>query len=145
MALKNKSIIKFNYHDTNFRVKEALEYKTFLASVLTQEGVSFNRVEYIFCTDPFLLTLNKQYLNHDTYTDILTFTLSLPKEPVVSEIYISIDRVKENALKLNVPFIEELSRVMIHGLLHLSGYEDATEHQKAKMRSKEDFYLAQLL
>lgn len=91
-----------------------------------------------------MLKLNQQYLNHDTLTDILTFTLSNSKMPLVSEIYISIERVKENAGSLDIPFLNELHRVMIHGVLHLCGYSDHSDVEKLMMRQKEDFYLSQL-
>lgn len=144
MALKNKSVVRFNYQIEHFKLKNVLLHKTFLASVMTQEQIEFSEIQYIFCTDNYLLQLNKRYLKHDTYTDILTFSMALPSEPIVSEIYISIERVKQNARSMNVTFDEELSRVMIHGLLHLCGYNDATDTEKIEMRKKEDFYLKQL-
>jgi len=144
MALKNRSVIKFNYQIDDFKIGDSLYFKTFLASVMAQEGIEFSEIQYVFCTDEYLIKLNQRYLQHDTYTDILTFTLSLPNEPIVSEIYISIERVQENALIIKVPFMEELSRVMIHGLLHLSGYNDGTDEEKKEMRKKEDHYLKQL-
>ncbi len=115
-----------------------------MARVFAEEDIRFKSISYIFCSDEFLLKLNQQYLNHDTLTDILTFTLSESSLDIVSEIYISIERVEENALKLRVPFITELYRVMIHGILHLCGYSDQTEIEKARMRKKEDHYLALL-
>lgn len=145
MALKNKGVVKFNYHQTGFRLKEILYHKAFLSSVMAQEVVPFYSINYIFCNDEYILELNRQYLDHDTYTDILTFTLSLPDEPIASEIYISIDRVKENAAHQHVDFQEELYRVMIHGLLHLCGYNDHTTMEKNEMRAKENFYLTQVV
>lgn len=141
MPLKNKGVIKFNYHQTEFKLKEVLYIKTYMASVMAKENTPFSRIEYVFCTDEYLLELNRRYLQHDTFTDILTFTLSLPEDPIISEIYISIDRVKENAEKLNVSFDEELHRVMIHGLLHLCGYEDHSAAEAKLMRQKENEYL----
>ena len=134
--------ITFNNHNIQFSLKDKLFIKSFLARVFAEEGVVFKSVSYVFCTDEFLLKLNQEYLNHDTLTDILTFTLSNSSLPVVSEIYISIERVKENAEKLKVPFITELYRVMIHGILHLCGYTDQTKSEKAIMRKKEDHYLS---
>lgn len=142
MALKDKGTISFNYHDTDFRLKEALLHKSFLITLLAEEGLKFSKISYIFTNDEYLLNLNKQYLNHDTYTDILTFTLSLPNDPLISDIYISVDRVKENAHKHNTNFINELRRVMIHGLLHLCGYDDLSAAEKKIMTEKEDYYLA---
>jgi rRNA maturation RNase YbeY len=138
------STINFHKHNVSFILEEKLLLKTLIASILTQEKVSFKSISYIFCNDEFLLKLNQQYLNHDTLTDILTFTLSNSKMPLVSEIYISIERVKENAGNLDIPFLNELHRVMIHGVLHLCGYADHSDVEKLMMRQKEDFYLSQL-
>ena len=136
--------ITFNNHDIQFSLKEKLLVKSFLARVFAEEGVNFKSVSYVFCNDDYLLKLNQEYLNHDTLTDILTFTLSGTSLPVVSEIYISIERVKENAEKLEIPFLTELYRVMVHGILHLCGYTDQTKAEKALMRKKEDYYLSLL-
>lgn len=136
--------ISFNNHNVSIRLRDKSLLKTFLSSIFAQEGFDFKSVSYIFCTDEFLLKLNQQYLNHDTFTDILTFTLSGSSLPIVSEIYISVERVKENASLLNISYETELHRVMIHGILHLCGYEDITLKQKAAMRGKEDYYLSQL-
>ena len=137
--------ITFNNHNVAFVLKDKLRLKTFLLSVFVQEKVDFRSISYIFCTDEFLLKLNQQYLNHDTLTDILTFNLSEPGLPIDSEIYISIDRVTENAEIVKAKFLDELYRVMIHGILHLCGYNDHTKTEKATMRSKEDFYLGQII
>jgi rRNA maturation RNase YbeY len=110
--------------------------------VFAEEHVAFQSVSYIFCTDDFLLKLNQEYLKHDTLTDILTFTLSGSSLPVVSEIYISVERVLENSSDLKIPFTTELNRVMIHGILHLCGYNDHTPEEKKTMRKKEDYYLS---
>ena len=137
----NVGTISFNNHNISLLLKDKLLLKTCLASVFAHEKVDFKTVSYIFCTDRALLKLNKEYLSHDTLTDILTFTLSETSFPIISEIYISIDRVKENAEELRVSFEEELKRVMIHGILHLCGYKDKTPGQKKIMRAKENFYL----
>lgn len=139
------STILFKTHDTDFVLKDKLLLKTFLASVFAQEHKSFKSITYVFCSDEFLLKLNQQYLKHDTLTDILTFTLSGTSLDIVAEIYISVGRVKENATELNLPFLTELYRVMIHGILHLCGYEDQTLEEKAQMRIREDLYLSQIL
>ena len=96
----------------------------------------------IFCTDDFLITLNKKYLNHDYYTDILTFNLSNIHRVINAEIYISIERVKYNSALFNFLFINELYRVMIHGILHLCGYNDKSKSGKIRMTQKENFYLS---
>ncbi len=122
-------------------MKDSLLVKSQLAVVLTKERIDYSEITYIFSNDAYVLRLNQEYLKHDYFTDILTFTLSLPNSPVHSEIYISIDRVKENAAELGIPFENELFRVMIHGLLHLAGYDDHSAKEKSQMRAREDFYL----
>ncbi len=134
--------ISFNNHSTSVSLKDKLLLKTILSSIFAEEGYDFKSVSYIFCTDEYLLKLNQQYLKHDTFTDILTFTLSGVSLPIVSEIYISLERVKENAQHLKVKYEDELHRVMIHGILHLCGYEDSTPKENSKIRAKEDYYLA---
>jgi len=118
--------------------------KIFLASIFAEEKYDFELITYIFCSDEFLLKLNQQYLHHDTLTDIITFTLSESSLPIISEIYISVERVKENAKTLKVDFQIEILRVMMHGILHLCGYSDHTPNLKSKMRAREDYYLARL-
>lgn len=137
--------INFSHHNVPAPLKDKLFAKTFLASVFAEEHVAFKSVSYVFCTDEYLLTLNKQYLNHDTLTDILTFTLSGVSLPLVSEIYISVERVKENAVIHEVDFRNELYRVMIHGILHLCGYKDHTPSERMEMRAKENSYLKKSL
>ena len=103
---------------------------------------TIGEVQYIFCTDNFLLGVNKKQLSHDYYTDIITFDLrDKPADPLVCDIYISLDRVKENALSFNCTFAEELKRVMVHGLLHLAGMNDSTEEEKQAMRLAENKYI----
>ena len=99
-------------------------------------------INYIFTSDQYLLDINKQYLNHDYLTDIITFNNSTSNNLLEADIFISIERVKDNAKALQVQFIDELHRVMIHGILHLLGFDDKTEHDKAEMRKKENHYLA---
>ena len=135
--------IQFNNNGISPSIRDKQKLKQFLASIFSNEGVKFKSISYIFCTDEYLLTLNQQYLDHDTLTDILTFTLSGKDPAIISEIYISVERVKENAFSLKTVYPEELFRVMIHGILHLCGYSDHTPKQKALMREKEDYYLSQ--
>ncbi|MBX5439352.1 MAG: rRNA maturation RNase YbeY [Thermoflavifilum sp.] len=123
---------------TKARVRQAICY------LFQQEQQRFSRLLYVFCSDAYLLALNQQYLQHDTYTDILTFDLTTPPQLLEGEIYISILRVKENARKFGVPFPEELARVMFHGALHLCGYDDQDEKSRQLMRAKEEAYLAYL-
>lgn len=105
------------------------------------EKVSFGFLNFAFCSDDHLLEINKQYLNHDYYTDIITFQYD-DDDQVSSDIIISVDRVKDNACENSVPFINELYRIILHGVLHLSGFKDKTPDEKAVMTSKEDQYLA---
>lgn len=133
--------IQFIKHDTNFILKDKLLMKTFLQRIFKEESVAFESVNYIFCSDDYLLQLNQQYLDHDTYTDILTFTLSDPHLPIISEIFISVDRVRENAKTHQQNFLTEMHRVMIHGVLHLCGFDDLTPELKEEMRKREDHYL----
>ncbi|HEY5369923.1 MAG TPA: rRNA maturation RNase YbeY [Hanamia sp.] len=137
-------LISFTDHEISSNLTDKLLLKTFLASIFAQEQVEFKSVSYVFCNDDYLLKLNQKYLNHDTFTDILTFNLSGTSLPLVSEIYISIDRVKENAKKLSETYLTELYRVMIHGILHLCGYQDHSNEEKAEMRDKEDLYLSKV-
>lgn len=111
-------------------------------SVFANENIEFKYVSYIFCRDAFLLNLNKKYLHHNTFTDIITFTFSGELKPISAEIYISVERVRENSISLKVDYQEELLRVMIHGILHLCGFSDHTTEEKMLMRQKENFYLS---
>ncbi len=136
--------IQFHQLNTRVKLKDKTLLKGFLSSIFSEEEIIFRSVNYIFCKDDYLLSLNTQFLDHDTYTDILTFTLSEPTQPIIAEIYISIDRVQENSLQFNNSFETELRRVLIHGILHLCGYQDHTSSQKKKMRAKENYYLEKL-
>lgn len=134
--------IQFSNNEVSPDIKDKLKLKLFLINIFKDERVDFKKVTYIFCKDDYLLRLNKKYLHHNTFTDIITFTLSDKFQSIISEIYISIDRVKENAANLKVEYEEELRRVMIHGILHLCGFSDHTPEKKREMRKMEDFYLS---
>jgi rRNA maturation RNase YbeY len=110
-------------------------------SMFEREGVLLNALTYVFVTDEYLLSLNKSFLKHDYYTDVITFDLSETKASRVGEIYISVPRVRENAKSENVAVASELLRVAIHGALHLCGYKDKTKSEITKMREKENEYL----
>lgn len=117
--------------------------KAFLMNRSKKFGRPINTLNIIFCTDAFLLSMNRDYLNHNEYTDIITFDLSdSPSGPLTAEIYISVDRIRENARKLQVPVTQELHRVVFHGVLHLLGYKDKQKADQALMRSKEDELLS---
>lgn len=136
-------MISFNNEDIRFNLKNKTKLKNWIVSTIEKKKQKAGDISFVFCTDTFLLKLNKEYLNHDTYTDIITFDYS--KEDVRSaisgDIFISIDRVKENAKTFSKTFEDELHRVIIHGVLHLLGYKDKTKITKAEMRKQEDLCL----
>ncbi len=133
--------ISFTCADITFRLSDKTALKTFIAtSFLSETGRKLN-VSYIFCSFEYLLRINQDFLRHDYYTDIITFPLSETDRRLDAEIYISIDRVRDNAAQLKTPFDQELHRVLFHGVLHLMGYKDKTATQKAKMRQAEDKWL----
>ena len=137
------SSIQFFIEDLpDFSFLQREENHNWLLAVVLEEGESLKSVSFIFCSDEYLLDINKQYLQHDYYTDIITFPLHDDGEKIEADIFISIDRVAENASKLEQKFEQELARVMVHGLLHLLGYGDGTDTEKKAMREREDFYLA---
>ena len=126
--------------ETSFLLDQRIKLRSFIEQVFAAEGKPLSSLTYIFTTDKSLLSLNKQFLGHDYYTDVLTFDLS-ETEGIAGEIYISIDRVRENASAQRVAFKNELVRVMVHGALHLCGYGDKTGAEKIQMKEKEDAYL----
>ena len=138
------SAISFNNADVSFRVNGKRKINKLLTSLFINEKKKLQVLSIIFCSDDYLLELNKTYLNHDYYTDILTFDLSDGPTEINGELYISIDRTKENAVTLKGDFTDEIYRVIIHGALHLCGYKDKTTAQIKKIREKEDFYLSLL-
>ncbi|SHO62071.1 rRNA maturation RNase YbeY [Algoriphagus zhangzhouensis] len=131
--------IHFFTEETPFQLKQKLNRKKWLKEIAKGENYSINDLNYIFCTDEYLYQINVEYLNHDTYTDIITFDNSEIENEIEADIFISVDRVKENASKLNVPIEDELSRVISHGLFHLMGYKDKKKAEAELMRSKEEF------
>jgi probable rRNA maturation factor len=135
-------MIQFCTEDITFSLKDQLKHKAWLNEVAKQEGKKILELSYVFCSDDYLLQINKEYLNHDTLTDIVTFDNSEDPKKIEGDIFISIDRVKENGEKLGTSETE-LERVMVHGLLHLLGYKDKKKEDKALMTEKEDFYIKQ--
>jgi rRNA maturation RNase YbeY len=135
-------MIQFCTEDITFSLKEKLKHKAWLNKVAKQEGKKILELSYVFCSDDYLLQINQEYLNHDTLTDIVTFDNSEDPKKIEGDIFISIDRVKENGEKLGTSETE-LERVMVHGLLHLLGYKDKKKEDKALMTEKEDFYIKQ--
>jgi probable rRNA maturation factor len=135
-------MIVFNKIDHKYKLKQIASTKQWLMNAIAQEGKEIAYIGINFCSDAYLLDLNIKALNHNYYTDIITFELNSKNEPIEGDIYISIDRVKENAKELGVPMSEELLRVMIHGTLHLCGYGDKTKSEQKRMREKENHYLS---
>ncbi|MCY7309978.1 MAG: rRNA maturation RNase YbeY [Chitinophagaceae bacterium] len=131
----------FFFEHKKFSLEKRSELKTFIEFLFKREKKRLCSINYIFCSDKRLLEINQQFLNHDFYTDIITFDLS-EKDSTQAEIYISIDRVKDNAKSLGTSFKSEIHRVIFHGALHLCGYKDKTGAEQVKMRQKEGFYLS---
>ncbi|PKG43547.1 rRNA maturation RNase YbeY [Psychroflexus sp. MES1-P1E] len=125
------------YSTTDFDISNQKEYRLWLLSVIESEQKTLGELTYVFCSDEYLLDINQTYLQHDTLTDIITFDYT-DGDSISTEIYISIDRVKENAKEFGVDFEKELKRVMAHGVLHCCGYKDLTEEEKDLMRAKEN-------
>ena len=136
------SSISFFNEDITFKPSQIKKTKDWISQVVNDQGFNLVSINYIFCSDPYLHQVNLEYLSHDTYTDIITFDQSDNEMDIEADIYISIERVRENSKSLNNPFEEELRRVMVHGILHLLGYADKTEEQKLAMRKKEDSCLS---
>ena len=130
------------YFEQRTALTRRIPLKQFIESIFKSESKKLASLSYIFCSDKYLLKLNKQHLAHDYYTDIISFDLSeTNKSPTIGEIYISIDRVRENAQNLAIPISQELHRVIFHGALHLCGFKDKTKVQITEMRNKENYYL----
>ena len=133
--------IQFFEEDITYTLKQKTAIRQWVTETITAEGYKLKELTYIFCSDSYLLQINQQYLNHDTYTDIITFDNSDIAKTIVGDIFISIDRIRENAQKFSHSEADELHRVLIHGALHLLGYKDKSQADKKKMTLKEDFYL----
>lgn len=133
--------ISFHSADRTTRLSGKKDLIVYLEDLFRKEGKPLSSLVYVFCSDDYLLQINQNFLKHDYYTDIVTFELSDSKERIEGEVYISLDRVKDNAISLIIPFKDELLRVIFHGALHLCGYKDKKEEEIKIMRQKEDFYL----
>lgn len=132
--------VRFHFPEPVYLTRRT-ELKAFIIQLFRKEKKKLAGLNYIFCSDKYLLEINKQYLRHDFYTDIVTFDLSEEPGKISGEIYISVDRVRDNAQNFNASFKEELHRVIFHGALHLCGYKDKTPAEESKMRKMEDKYL----
>ena len=131
------------HSECDFEAGSVSNLEPWIKTVITKENKTLGELNYIFCTDEYLLEKNQTFLNHNTYTDIITFDYS-EENQISGDIFISIERVKENARKFAVEFETELKRVMIHGVLHLIGYKDKSEDEQKLMREKENFYLEEI-
>lgn len=133
--------VRFFYVTSNFSLDKRNSLKQFIESIFDSENQPYDSLNIIFCGDEYLLDVNRRFLNHDFYTDIITFNLAASKQPVIGEIYISVDRVKDNAANLQISFKSEIHRVIFHGVLHLCGYFDKSNSQVKLMREMENKYL----
>ena len=133
------------YHsECDFQIQNEVSISKWLKDSLANENKELGEINYIFCEDNYLLKKNQEYLKHNTLTDIITFDYSQGNK-LSADIFISVERVKENAVIFAVSFEQELKRVIIHGILHLMGYKDKSEEESKIMRSKEEFYLSKLI
>ena len=133
-------MINFNY-ETEFTLENEEAIAAWLTTVITSENKKEGEINYIFCDDEYLHKINLEYLNHDTLTDIISFDYTMGNE-ISGDIFVSVERVKDNAKDFNVAFDEELKRVLVHGVLHYCGYKDKGESEELLMRSKEDEKIA---
>ena len=133
-------MINFQTEDITFKIKNKVILKKWISEVISKKKRKTGNITFIFCSDNFLLNINKQYLNHDTFTDIITFDYSEEniKQAISGDVFISIDRVRENAVMYSKSFENELHRVIIHGILHLLGYTDKTKIAKEGMTKQEN-------
>jgi len=135
-------MIEFNY-ETNFTLKNETIIDNWIQKCIQEDGFKVGEINYVFCDDAYLHKLNVEFLNHDTLTDIISFDTTLGKI-IGGDIFISVDRVRENSVIFNSSFDQELYRVMIHGVLHYMGLKDSSEDDKKEMRNKENACLAEL-
>ena len=133
--------INFFTEDTTYALKQKTKIKAWIASTVAEEGYKLDELNFILCSDDYLLRINQDYLQHDDYTDVITFDNAEALKSILGDIFISIDRIKENATQFKATIETELSRVMIHGTLHLLGYKDKGKAAKTLMTEKEDEYL----
>lgn len=133
--------IHFFTEDIDFVLKEKAAVRNWIKATIMSEAYALKEINFIFCSDEYLLQINREYLNHDTLTDIITFDNSEVPGKIIGDIFISVDRIRENAGKFSVAERDELHRVMIHGVMHLLGYTDKGKKEKAQMTDKENQYL----
>ncbi len=136
------SEILFFSEEIDFKIGKKSKRQKWLTEVILKEGRKSGQINIILCSDSYLLQMNREYLNHDYYTDIITFDYSEGDRTLSGDLFISVDRVKENASGFSIEFEDELDRVIVHGVLHLIGYNDKTDQEKSEMRKKEEGYLS---
>jgi len=141
----SKIAINFFNQEVKYTLKNKTQIRSWINEVITIEGFALEELNFILCSDEYLLRINQQFLNHDTYTDVITFDNSEELKTIVGDIFISIERIQENAKTFKGTVADELCRVMIHGTLHLLGYKDKSKSDKALMTQKEDQALKLLL
>lgn len=139
--MSEQNIFYFS-EDIDYTLNHTTDMNQMIGQVSEKESVRIDYLNYIFCSDNYLLDINKKYLKHDYFTDIITFESSEEDGKVSGDIFISIDRAKDNAADYNVSLKNEVTRLIIHGLLHLIGFKDSTDDEKLLMRKKEDYYLS---
>jgi len=139
LPIEQEEAINYHAEDLELSLNNEEQISSWIKSVIQTEGHQFGNINFIFCSDPYLHKINVEYLNHDTFTDVITFPYS--ETIVEGDIFMSIDRIKENAKSFEVTFEQELHRVMIHGVLHLMGLSDKTSEEKKLMTEKENTYL----
>lgn len=135
-------MINYFSEDVDFEISESEIKSSWLTKVIENEGYNLSELNYIFCSDEYLHKINLEYLEHDTYTDIITFDNSEEEGLIEGDIFISVERVKENAIAFNTSFENELKRVLVHGVLHLCGYLDKSDKDELLMRSLENKYIS---
>jgi len=136
-----KPAVQFFLEHVKYTLKNKIQIKEWINNTILAEGFQLEELNFILCSDEYLLAINQQYLNHDTYTDVITFDNSEELKTILGDIFISIERIQENAKEFKGTVQLELCRVMIHGTLHLLGYKDKGKTAKTLMTQKEDFYL----
>ncbi|QHV98571.1 rRNA maturation RNase YbeY [Spirosoma endbachense] len=134
-------MIRFFNEDVTYKLPQKQVIRQWLKQQAEREGYAVGDLNYIFCSDEYVLQVNRDYLEHDYYTDIITFDQSEEEGKIEGDIFISVDRVGDNATQLGVPAEQEMRRVLAHGLLHLCGYGDKTDEEEAQMRAKEEEWL----
>lgn len=136
--------INFFTEDITYTLKQKTKIRAWITATIKEEGYALEELNFILCSDAYLLRINQDYLQHDDYTDVITFDNAEALKTILGDIFISIDRIKENAKQFQSTTETELCRIMIHGTLHLLGYKDKTKAAKTQMTTKEDYYLGQL-